>query len=162
MARPTRTSSPLSSTSFRISDRAKFAARFLARTAGVSDAIAVEKAISDAADKSHASMSWRELWDEEESVRTLRLWALPEFKPSTESASRNETERVAFVAAHAQFFYRDKARLAPDRARAMILWEHVPELEHLWRTKRTEDYHCAAKEMVKILRRAKLDAPAFG
>lgn len=131
--------------------------RFLARTGDVSDSIAVELALEERADKRKASMNWRELWDEEESVRTLALWGLAEFRPAS-----TEVVLHRFIKAHAQFFYSDKAHTQPHRARAVILWPHLNDLEQLWRTTKHEDYHAAAKEMAKILRRAKLDPPAFG
>jgi hypothetical protein len=157
MSRQKRHDEGLKHTSVRISDLHKFAMRAIARSRGESDSVAVERALETEADNLALSRSWRELWDPEESVRTLALWGLPEFKPATK-----EHAACSFVVAHAQFFYSDKARNLPHRARAIILWPHLDEMEHLWRTTKHEDYWAAAKEMAKLLRKAKLDAPLFG
>lgn len=163
MPRPKRTSSPLKPTSFRLSERAKFAARFLARTGdrGTSEALELEKALEMMAGERSTSSSWLELWDENEAVRQLRLYALPEFKPS-EHPRDNEKVIAQFLSTHAQFFYRNKSRGEPDRAKAEILWPHIDELATLWMTKKSEDYWCAAKQMASLLRKAKLDPPPFG
>lgn len=157
MPRPKRHKDGLKHTSFRISERHRFALRVIARTKKESDSIALERAIEELADALPLSRAWSELWDVEESVRTLNLWALPQFKPATD-----EHERFAFVGAHPQFFWADKARHTPHRARAIVLWPHLDDLVEQWRLTKYEEYHAAAKEMAKWLRKAKLDPPAFG
>lgn len=151
----------LKHTAMRISEMHRFGLRFLARTGDESDSMAVERAVQDRADSrsESTSRSWRDLWDPEESVRFLALWALPEFRIGSD---KDEKILVPFVAAHREFFYSDKARTIPHRARAIILWPHRFDMEALWRKTMHEDYHAAAKEMAKLLRKARVDPPVFG
>lgn len=157
MPRPRRQQFVLKSISFKLSDKARFALRVIARRQNKTDALVLEEAIEDIANRLPLSRHWLELWDEEEAVRMLNLFALAEYKAAT-----GEAARVAFVAAHAQFFYADKARQTPHRARATILWPHIDEMETLWTKKKSEDYWAAAKAMASLLRKAKLDPPPFG
>lgn len=157
MARPRRQRDVLKSTSFKLSDKARFALRVIARRRHKTDGLVLEEAIEDIANGLSLSRHWLELWDEEEAVRMLNLFALAEYK-----APASEAPLVAFISAHAPFFYADKARQTPHRARATTLWPHVYDLERLWVKEKSEDYRVAAKAMASILRKAKLDPPAFG
>lgn len=157
MARQKRHETALKHTSVRVSDKHKFAMKVIARRESVSESIIFERTIERMADELNLSRHWLELWDDEESVRTLNLFALAEHKPTTK-----ERPMVQFVSAHAQFFWADKGRRTPHRARAVILWPHLDDLEELWRLKKSEDYHVAAKAMSAILKKAKLEVPAFG
>ena len=165
--RPPKYDKPLKPTSFRISPKHLFALRFVARQGGISDASALEETIERMADEVKSSRHWVEMWDEEESVRMLNLFALPEYKPAKVAPrgarkSLAESELRAFCFAHAQFFWADKARTTPKRPYAVVLWPHIEELAETWKKKRDEDYHVAAKAMTALLRKAKLEPPAFG
>lgn len=167
MARPKKYDKPLKSTSFRISPKHLFALRIVARQSGVSDATAFEHTVERMADETKLSRHWVDMWDEEESVRTLNLFALPEYRPAQVAVrgarkSIAEAELRAFCFAHAQFFWADKARTTPKRAFAVVLWSHIEELAEQWKKNRDDDYHVAAKQMATLLKKAKLDPPAFG
>lgn len=144
-------------TSFRLSRRHLFALRFVARQRDTSINSAIEMVIERLANETHASRSWTDMWDEEESVRMLNLYALPEYK-----VAPNEADIRAFCLAHPQFFWADKERCVPKRAFAIILWPHVMELAATWKKKRDEDYHAGAKAMAALLKKAKLSPPEFG
>lgn len=157
MARPRKHDTPVDPTSFRLSQRHLFALRFVARQRDISNNSAIEMVIERLANETTASRSWMDMWDEEESVRTLNLYALPEYRAST-----NEADARAFCLAHPQFFWADPQRRIPKRAFAVVLWPHVKELASAWKKKRDEDYHAGAKAMVALLKKAKLTPPEFG
>lgn len=145
------------STSFRLSELHLFGLRLIARQREQSDGDAMERMIERGI-AGLLSADWvSELWDEEEAVRWLRVFALPEYK-----SAADERRLVVFLLAHQQFFWADKARREVDRARAVVLWPHRFDLEKQWQMTKATDHWAAAKEMAKILKAAKLSAPPFG
>lgn len=152
---------PIKSTSFRLNEQQKFALKLMARINGVSDSDALGNIIEEAAKMLPISRHYLDLYDEEESVRMLNLFALLDFKPS-KASEEEERQQRAFCVAHGQFFWTDASRSTPRRAFAVTLWPHLNELVELWKTRRDEDYWVAAKAMAAILKKAKLDPPPFG
>lgn len=144
-------------TSFRLSERHKFALRFVAGCSRETLNTTMERVINTMANEVPTSRAWATMWDEEESVRMLNLYALTEWTAPTQ-----EQDARAFCFAHREFFWADKERTTPRRAFAVILWPHVTELAHEWKTTRDEDYNAAARRMAGLLKKAKLTPPAVG
>ena len=167
MPRPRKHGVRLQSQTFKTTERHQFAIRLVANQQGKSQSTVQEEMIERMANELTLSRRWDDLWDEEESVRILNCFALPEYRASekaTRMKGRALTEKQvrAFVIAHAPFFYADKARTTPKRKFAVVLWPHVEELAQAWHENRDEDYYIAAKQMTAILKKAKLEPPEFG
>lgn len=153
MARPRRhENEQLKTSTYRISSRHKFLLRLLARQTNRDDGPTIEYALEQLADRTPMSKHWLELWDEQEAVRVLNLFGMPDYKPSTE-----EHALKAFALAHAKFFWTRSG--TPHRARAVVLWPHIWEVCDLWRQTKHEDYPAAERKMLEILAAARLEAP---
>lgn len=164
MPRPLKHSSPLQSKTMRLSERHRFKLSVIANLRGESEATLTEQMIDSAgADTDLGKASWDTLWDEEEAVRWLNVFALPGYRAKkTGGGAGTEENLLRFIFAHAQFFWTDTSRTQVRRAHAIILWPHRWELEKKWRTTRDQDYHAAAKDMAKRLEKVGLKVPAFG
>lgn len=167
MPKPLKYGVPLQPKSFRLSPKHRWKLQVTAalRSRSMDDLIA--EAIDHIGREVAAELgpnSWDTLWDEEEAVRMLNVYAMPVYVPRAAGGGEgNEADLLKFLFAHAQFFWSDKERTTPHRARAIILWPHRWELEKLWRTKREDKgYHVAAEKMAELLERAKLKVPAYG
>lgn len=142
----------------KIGEKHKFALRLIARIKGDSMGATMEKVIEDTAAALEIGRSWTDLWDEEPSVATLNLFALPEYKPTKQVQKaiglKDESTVRAFVMAHTDFFYTDDSLAYPRRKFAVVLWPHVEQLSKEWKQTRDDDYYGAAKQMLALLKKA--------
>lgn len=154
MSRPRRhEDEQLKTSTYRISKRHKFLLRLLARQTSRDDGPTIEHALEQLAAHTRMSRNWVDLWDDEECVRMLRLFAMSDYKPSPP-----EQKQKLFVLAHARYFWAPNGE--PHRARAIVLWPYLKELDQLWTETKHQDYKAAERRIVEILKQAQLDPPA--
>ena len=109
----------------------------------------IEKAIEAYADQlsDETDVNWREVYDPDDSVRQLRVFAL---NPSFYPFSDEELEERAFVLEHHAFFYTKRSSGKPGviRANARVLF---PRLREFMATQE-KNFAATQKEMTKALR----------
>lgn len=140
----------------RLSGRLKFAIQLIAQQEGRKQTSVVEEAIESRATELKLGVPFDELYDEDEGVRTLRLLALPSYRPSEE-----QREIKAFVAQHGPFFYTDKSSKIPHRTFVSVLWPKLQHYLHAWNEERHTNHWIAAEQMSKALTAAKVKPPKY-
>ncbi len=158
MARPRKHEDPLVSYTLHLSPKHVFALKLICRTGDIdSESNVLEGAIEALASRMKLSRHWSELWSPSPGVAWLNAYALPEYRPISK-----EIGRVEFITAHAQFFYKDRARTIPNAENATLLWDDVDELAKEWISTRKTSYWGTAKKMAATLKKAGLQVPSFG
>src|SRR5574343_2109306 len=120
----------------RLSVRTKFAVELVAQQEGKKITKVIEDAIEARAHALQLGVPFDEVFDEDEGVRTLRLLALPAYRPTEE-----EREIKAFVAHHREFFYTDSK--IPHRTFVSILWPKLQHYMSAWREQRHTNHWIA-------------------
>jgi hypothetical protein len=158
MARPRKYEELAASYTLHVNPKYIFALKLVCRTGDTdSEANVLEAAIEALASRMKISRHWTELWSASPGVAWLNAYALPEYRPI-----QKELGRVEFITAHAQFFYKDKARSVPNAENATILWDDVDGLAKEWLSTRKTNYWGTAKKMAATLKKAGLSVPSFG
>lgn len=168
MSKPLKHSEPLHPSSFRLSQEHLFKLAVIAGIRDESGATLIETVIDRLGKEIDLGpWTWGTLWDPEESVRWLRVYGMPLYKPRPPGGGKgDEGKLVQFLYAHSDFFWSDKARKHPRRAHAVILWSKRWELAKQWHKTRETDHFSVAKAMLAILKKAdpdgKLEVPELG
>lgn len=146
---------------FKLSDRSRFALRWLTAHEGdrKDKTVVLEEMITDRADllSKGKARHWSDLYHDDPAIQTLNLFSISSYRPTT-----MEQPIQRFVGAHPSFFYSDEEQQRPHLARAIILWPRVKEFVSLWESKRIDDYWCAAKAMRDELKKHGEPAPKGG
>lgn len=156
LARPAKseTGEPTKPSAYKIGDKHKFALHLLARQGNANYTQVLETAIDEKMKKLELSVHWLELWDTEPSVRTLNMYALTDYKATT-----HEEHAIAFIRAHAAYFYSNKEMTVPRRPFAVVLWPNLKRYMKTWTDQRAKNYYAAAEAMDADLKKAKLEPP---
>jgi hypothetical protein len=154
--------------SLRMDPKTRFMLELLSRMRGQSITVVVERAIKEAAENEVVSCdtdehgneeskrNWRDFWDAEEGVRTLKLLADPKYPSSFE-----EDEIRAFTKTHWDFFYASEKAAIVREGYTSILWPKIQEYLKIWREKRSADYWAAGNAMKADLGLANVQAPEW-
>jgi hypothetical protein len=150
--------------SLRLDPKTKFSLEFVARVNGQTLTTIVERAIRASCDEvkigpieyGEPIYHWKDFWDPEEGVRTLKLLACQEY-PST----YDEDDLRSFTNAHWEFFYTAKDATTPKRFFVDVLWPKIENYRQIWREQRDTDYWAAGRAMATDLTNAKLQAPRW-
>jgi hypothetical protein len=149
---------------YKLSDRARFALRWLMAHESARDRTAlieelVEGRADDVCKQRNIAPHWLTLFSpHNEGISTLRLFALPNYRPSSAERAQHH-----FVMQHAPFFYDDDQQTQPSVQRVTILWPRIKEYQKLWQAKRdTDGMWIAAKAMAAELKKNGEPVPKGG
>lgn len=147
---------------FKLSDRSRFALRWLMAYEGSRDMTTllediIEARVDEVSKRERTPTHWQTLFHPDEAVATLSLFGLARYRPTP-------AERLVhhFVVSHPMFFFEDEAQTRPHRQRAMILWPRIKELAAMWEEKKGDDHWCAAREMAAELKKHGEPVPKSG
>jgi hypothetical protein len=146
----------------RLDPKTRFLLDYVARLNGQTITTVVERAIMTAASSNTisrhgeyaADISWHDIWDISEGVRTLRIARVPEMYPTYE-----EERRLSFAREHWPFFYTSASGDNLINKYVDVLWPRIDEFVQLHEQGRTKDYFAAGNAMKEVLREAKLRVP---
>jgi hypothetical protein len=145
----------LQPTTFKFSDKVKFALRLVANQRGTSSAGLLQKVILELADQTKVGgKHWLELYDHSPAMAELNLLACPDYV-----VDDTETELRRFTVAHRIYWYVDEECTIPKRSFVEALWDHRKDLLRLWRETRASDHGAASEAMSKLLKKAGLEPP---
>jgi hypothetical protein len=144
----------------RLDDLSTFARELVCSQLGMSQTKALERGLQLQAEQLPLGLppgvTWADLWDASEGVRTLRLFALPGYKRTPD-----EERLRTFVFTHREFFYAERrGALVPHREYVVALWPHLPRYRATWEAQMHDDYWAAANEMRADIKKAGLTPPA--
>lgn len=150
---------PTQATSFKLSDKSKFALHVVARQSNRNYTAVLEEAIEELArSKGWLEVNWATLFDIDPGVAHLNLYARPEYKPAPK-----EEDLISLIRASPEWWYKDKAQTIARRDFVTILWPNRDKYVKLW-IKRESNYWGAIEAMAKDVKRARPDAslPKWG
>jgi hypothetical protein len=148
-----------STLSLRLDPKTKFILEFAGRVKGQTITTVVERAIRASCSEVTVngergeSISWQDLWDPEEGVRTLKLVTCAGY-PST----YDEDDLRRFAEVHSRFFFGGDS---PNRAYVAVLWPKLEEYRRIWLEQREKDYWAAGRAMAADLQAAKVKPPTW-
>jgi predicted transcriptional regulator len=148
--------------SLRLDPKTKFVIEFMARVKGQSQTTVVERAISEAADRTalgdyeEGQSHWTDFWDISEGVRFLKIAADKRLYPSYD-----EEEILDFCRKHWPFFYISERKEIPRDAFITILWPRINEFLMHWKEHRTNNWWDTGRMMAAALSDAGILAPEW-
>jgi hypothetical protein len=145
----TRTEPIAPPTSYRFTSRHRFALNLLAKQTSSNQVAALQQAIEIAVRELGLSRSWEALYNDDEVIATLNLYALQEYR-----VDDTEKQRRQFIFAHNRFFYTDAKRTQPHAVFARILWPKIDEYAAKWFEHLHDDYNIAARAMAADIKKA--------
>lgn len=144
------------SITLRIDPRFRFALELLGRKTGATMTSLIERSIVQQATVLRiGGLDWSELWHPEESVRSLRVAAIPDLMPTHE-----EERRASFCRLWHPFFYRSLKDEEIHEPRLVCLWPSIEELLSHFEDTRSKDFFSVGRKMRAMLQKAGLDAPS--
>ena len=136
---------------------------FAARANGQSITSFIEKAVQDAASQIDVSpphvggmKGWRQYWDPNEGIRTIKMISDGDIKTSAE-----EDELLSFLTNHRPFFWLDENRQYPAQHYVVILWPKIDDYFNTWKNTQSTSYWAAGKSMAQALESAGVAAPTW-
>jgi len=148
------------SLTIRLDPKMRFALEFVARLNGQTITKVIERAVTDAADRtkvddggnSYDAPNWRAYWDVSDGIRAINLAKDENTHPTFE-----EEEMLDFIRQHWQFFSHDNELRALKRDSIEVLWPMMPSFIEWWRDHKSSDRFYVARMMNHTLAEAGLD-----
>lgn len=148
--------------SLRLDPKTRFVLEFLAKLKRQNITTIVEDAIRRAAADHPVNpfdrepRTWKDYWDVNEGVRTMRMLADPEMPSDYE-----DDELRDFIAAHIEFFSESYQLSEPDRINVAVLWPRIEEYLIEWRESKRSNPWAAGRMMVQDLEEAGIAPPEW-
>lgn len=150
---------PTPTTTFKLSDKSRFALHVIARQSARNYTAVLEEAIEELArSKAWIGVNLATIFDVDPGVAMLSLFARHEYKPSPK-----EEDLLSLIRATPEWWYKDAAQTIPRRDFATILWPNRQKYVTLW-LKRERNYWGAVEAMAADMKKARPDAklPKWG
>ncbi|MEN3930693.1 hypothetical protein WJT86_06395 [Microvirga sp. W0021] len=151
----------------RLDTKNRFMLDFMARLKGQTITMVIERALADAAERTvihkkspfsrnDYSENWKDYWDVNEGIRSLKIYQENELFPTYE-----EEKRLQFTKIHHVFFYKDNTFSIFIPHYIEILWPRIDEFIKLWDETKSKDYFEAGMEMLRAISEAGLRPPTW-
>ena len=148
--------------SLRLDPKTRFVLEFLAKLKGQNITTVVEDAIRRAAADHPVNpldqeiRTWKDFWDVNDGVRTMRMLADREMPSDYE-----DDELRDFIAAHIEFFSETFELSNPDRINLTVLWPNIEDYVAKWRESKRTNPWAAGAMMVEALIEAEIKPPQW-
>lgn len=146
----------------RLDPKTRFMLEFVARLRGQTITTVFERAIHDAADRAtlvtkfNMMFSWKDFWDIEEGIRTIKIAANEALRPTFE-----EEKMLKFTQKFWPFFYVNRLGEEIERHYISILWGRIEEFILIDDEAKTSEYWAAGEKMEIALRQAGVNPPSW-
>ncbi|MET4635002.1 hypothetical protein [Kaistia defluvii] len=145
----------------RLDPKTRFILEYLSRLKGQTITTVVERAIIEMATETlfrsnGKDLTWQDLWDVSEGVRSLNIAGHHQFFPTYD-----EEKRLEFTKKHWPFFYLDYMFNKFDRPYIEVLWPRIDEFIQIHEESRATNYFEAGRQMKKALEAANIEPPVW-